>query len=56
MQKPQCSSFKIATCENFQRSKKCYFTGEKVIARPPSVTGGAIYMKNILLSQRFYDD
>ena len=28
------------------KGEKCYFTVEKVIAQPPSVTGGAIYDKD----------
>ena len=25
------------------KGEKCYFTGQKVIAQPPSVTDGAVY-------------
>ena len=28
------------------KGEKCYFTGEKVIAQPPRVTGGAIFNKD----------
>ena len=28
------------------KGERCYFTGQKVMAQPPTVTGGAIYDKD----------
>ena len=45
MQKKKILASKLQPVKTF-KGEKCYFTGEKVIAQPPRVTGGAIYDKD----------
>ena len=44
MQKPQCSTFKIATCITFQIEKMFFFPGQRL--QHAQLEGAAIYDKH----------